>query len=332
MKELENLKDKKKGLIVHHWDTDGLASAALILNYLRQLNPQLDVNLEIPTIGNYFLTGAEIQRIKDGQYDFVVTADINFPPSTVEKIKEVCPEVLIFDHHHQEPIEGVFYYNKKYPGCSYLIDEYLGQAPTLLGVLGMVGDKEESIKEDTEFFSHIEKVIENEEITFEDMLMMRRYLDSLYIVEDYEGIETITKLLADDPKEIIRDVNLESNVQRIDQEVTHYLEADPKDLGDNIYEYQLDSEYNIISHTTRGLSRKFDDKIVVVFQPKKDIVNVYVRRTDLDVDLEKIVDFAREKNYSSGGKHEVTGIIVPRNDWEAFHEELINKLKEIQNA
>lgn len=329
MKELQNLKGKKKGLIIHHWDTDGLCSAAMLWKFLRDNDPATTITLMTPTISNYFLTDAEYAKIKDENYDYIITCDINFPPDIIKKLQEFCPEILIFDHHHQEPIEGVFYMNKKYPGCTYIIDEYLGTAPSLLGVMGMVGDKEEKIKDEAEFWPHVEVVLEKEGLTLNEMLMMRRYIDSLYIIEDYDNMDPTVELLADDPKEILNDPNLEKNVQRIDQEVTHYLESEPSDLGDNILEFNLDSEFNIISHTTRGLARKYPDKMVFVHQEKPDRVLVYCRRTDLDADMQKIIDFARAKEFSAGGKPEVAGIIAPKPRWEGFKGELVEELRKL---
>ncbi|MBU0731567.1 DHH family phosphoesterase [Patescibacteria group bacterium] len=329
MKELQDLKGKKKGLIIHHWDTDGLCSAAMLWKFLRDSDPDIDAVLMTPTISNYFLTDAEYAKIKGEEYDYIITCDINFPADVVEKLKEICPEILIFDHHHQKPIDGVFYVNKKYPGCSYIIDEYLGTAPSLLGVMGMVGDKEEGIQEDKEFYPYVEEVLKKEDLTLNELLIMRRYIDSLYIIEDYKNMDPTVELLADDPKEILNDENLANNVQRIDQEVTHYMEVEPKDLGDDILEFNLDSEFNILSHTTRGLAREYNDKIVFVHQEKPDRVLVYVRRTDLDKDMQKIIDFARAKDFSAGGKPEVVGIIVPKPRWAGFKEELIEELRKL---
>ena len=52
-----------KGVVIHHWDTDGLVSAALLRNYFRNTFPQKAVDLFMPTITNYYLT--------TDQYDYL---------------------------------------------------------------------------------------------------------------------------------------------------------------------------------------------------------------------------------------------------------------------
>jgi single-stranded DNA-specific DHH superfamily exonuclease len=61
--ELESVKNYEKGLIIHHWDTDGISSAALLLQYLRKEKNKLDIKNYTPPIGNYRLSDDEIEKI-----------------------------------------------------------------------------------------------------------------------------------------------------------------------------------------------------------------------------------------------------------------------------
>ena len=47
---LENLQGK--GLIIYHWDTDGICSARLLLKHLHDKN----IDNKTPELGNYYLT------------------------------------------------------------------------------------------------------------------------------------------------------------------------------------------------------------------------------------------------------------------------------------
>jgi len=53
LKDLEG-----KGLIIHHWDTDGICSAKLLIEYLK--DKQIDN--KTPVIGNYYLTDEELSK------------------------------------------------------------------------------------------------------------------------------------------------------------------------------------------------------------------------------------------------------------------------------
>ena len=141
MQELNQLKDTKKGLIVHHWDTDGLASAAMLLRFFEKLNANIKIELMTPTINNFYLQSEEYDVIKDQNFDFIITCDINFPEDVVFKLAEIKPgKVFVFDHHKQDPIKAVFYYNKPYPSCSLVLRDYLHLEFDMLSIIGDIGD------------------------------------------------------------------------------------------------------------------------------------------------------------------------------------------------
>ncbi|MCK5030661.1 MAG: single-stranded DNA-specific exonuclease, partial [Thermoplasmatales archaeon] len=54
-----------KGLLIHHWDTDGICSVRLLLEHLNDK----DITNRTPILGNYFLTEDELNEYS--KYDFV---------------------------------------------------------------------------------------------------------------------------------------------------------------------------------------------------------------------------------------------------------------------
>jgi len=80
MKELAQLEGK--GLLIHHWDTDGICSAKLMLNYL---GDKINTNIT-PTLGNYFLTDKELDACKG--FDFVIVVDMSLPEQNILTLAE----------------------------------------------------------------------------------------------------------------------------------------------------------------------------------------------------------------------------------------------------
>ena len=136
-----------KGLLIHHWDTDGICSVRLLLEHLSDKN----VVNKTPELGNYFLTKNELTEYSD--YDFVIVADMALPRENIHTLARKS-SVMIFDHHLQEEIKEVEHHNPiikgekpdKYPSASWIINTYLSNNVNLFALLGIVGDHERRIK------------------------------------------------------------------------------------------------------------------------------------------------------------------------------------------
>jgi single-stranded DNA-specific DHH superfamily exonuclease len=72
------------GLLIHHWDTDGICSARLLLE---KLTNKKIVNVT-PELGNYFLTEEELSAYT--AYDFIFVVDI------CRKIIKMNPTFSVF--------------------------------------------------------------------------------------------------------------------------------------------------------------------------------------------------------------------------------------------
>ena len=130
------------GLLIHHWDTDGICSARLLLENL----PKTVVN-RTPILGNYFLTEEEMTTY--ASYDFIMVVDMALPREHILRLTEKA-KVFIFDHHQQPLIDGVVHHNPiasgkdplLYPSASWIVNEFLGNSVNIFALLGVVGDHE----------------------------------------------------------------------------------------------------------------------------------------------------------------------------------------------
>ena len=185
-----------KGLLIHHWDTDGICSARLLLERLSDKN----IVNKIPEIGNYFLTEKELSDYSN--YDFVIVVDMALPEENILTLARNA-KVMIFDHHLQKEIKEVYHNNPivkgknpdEYPSASWIVNKYLGNDVNLFALLGVVGDYENKIKNNPSFYKKISNFCQETDLEFDDLLKMVYLLDSNYKLGDKEEVEKAPHLL-----------------------------------------------------------------------------------------------------------------------------------------
>lgn len=317
----------KRTLIIHHWDTDGICSTALLLNYLKGY-----IKNTTPEIGNYFLRYSEIEEYED--YESIVIADISIPREDVLKIKEKTnADIMIFDHHLQEEIKEVFHCNpilrgespEIYPSTSWVINDYLKNPVSLLSVLGAVGDAGEKIRENEFIF---QKIRENIDLRFEDLLKMTELIDSNYKINDRKGVENAVHYLLKNinhPERILENREWNKNLRKINVEIQKILEEPSLFEDDSLILKEFESDYSIISSIARNLAWNAKKTAIVINKGFfKDRDQIYVRG---DGCLDRILELARERGYSSGGKKEVVGIVLPKEESEKFLDKILEELR-----
>lgn len=327
----------KNGLLIFHWDTDGICSAAIIIKHFGK-----DIDLRIPYIGNYYLTAEEIAEISEQRYDFIIVADMAIPEeNTLQLKKESCAEIYIFDHHLQNIIEEVYHYNpismgepaENYPSNSWSLSKYLKREIDILSVLGAVGDNGIKLKNNREAFPKIEAFLENSNLSFDDLMIMVELIDSNYKVGNREMARNAVSFLKDNmssPGAILDNKDWIKNLGDIEKEMAEQCNKPVKQI-DGITIQEIDTKYNIISTLTRQLAWNSDSKVSIVVNRgyfDKD-GQVYIRAGSPDVMLKLVIDLAQNNGYSAGGKKEVAGIVLPKKDIDDFIIDVINILKEI---
>lgn len=317
----------KKLLLLYHWDTDGLACAALFMKHVETVSPATEIVLMHPTINNYFLLEHEYAFIRDAAPDVLLTTDINFPVDVIEKLESIVSRVFVFDHHSQTVgIQRPGVQDPSYPGCSMLVNDYLMQPLSLVSVLGMVGDQEERIQEDARFYPQVEEMMKQHQLTFEQVLRLTKLIDTAYIVGDTTGLEYGIQLLTSHPIAALTDARLLKNETAIRKELDRECAIPPQEVAPHVLFTPISSRMNLISEVTRTLSRAHPDALIVTMQKRTHDASVYVRRRNLSLDLGVIVDFARSRGYNAGGKPEVVGIVLPLEHADTFTKDLFELL------
>ena len=317
---------KGKGVLIHHWDTDGICSASLMLEHLKDKN----IVNKTPQLGNYYLTEEELDQYS--KFDFVIIVDMNLPEDNVLRLSKKA-NVLIFDHHLGREIKQVFHYNPvikgenpdEWPSASWIVNGFLGNSVNLLSILGVVGDQEEKIKKNKKFNEIINEFCQKNNLTFDELLKMVYLMDSSYKLGDKKTVEEAPHFLLKikSNEDIPKNPKWNKNFTKYNEELTKQLKT-PSDEIKGIILKKINTPYNIISTVTRRVAwDSGKDAIVINTGFFEDRDQIYVR---CKKNAEPMITRGKSLGYKCGGKKEVLGAIVPKEKTDSFVKEIIDFL------
>jgi len=316
-----------KGLLIHHWDTDGICSAKLILE---KLGDKIKTN-KTPQLGNYYLTDEELKNYS--KYDFVIVCDMNLPEEHINTIGKNA-KILIFDHHLGNENKKVFHHNPiikgenpdLYPSASWIVNDFLQNPVNLFAVLGVVGDHEQKIKNNKKYWQIIQDFCKENNLTFEDLHKMVYLLDTNYKIGDKESVEKAPHILLKngEPRNILDNKVWNENYDNLEKEMEKQINM-PNDEINGTLVKKINSKYNIISAITRKVAWSSGKNTVVInigFFDDRD--QIYLRSSK---NAEPMIMRGKELGFKCGGKKEVLGAIVPKDMTESFLGEILDFLK-----
>jgi len=318
---------KGKGLLIHHWDADGICSARLILKHISDK----DITNRTPTLGNYYLTEEELKNYSE--YDYVIVADMSLPEDNILKLAENA-KIMIFDHHLGKEIKQVFHHNPvikgknpdDYPSASWIVNDYLKNPVNLYAILGIIGDHEQKIKNNGKIYEIITEFCKENKTSFEELLKMVYLIDTNYKTGDKISVEEAPRTLLryDSPDDILYNKNWIENLKKIDSEIQTLL-SEPGENLDGIIFKRINTPYNIISTITRKIAWETGKNTLVLntgFFKDKD--QIYMRSQK---DASPMIQRGKDLGYKCGGKKEVLGAIIPKEKTEGFIKEIKTFLK-----
>lgn len=315
-----------KGLLIHHWDTDGICSAKLLLEHLSDKK----INNRTPELGNYYLTEKELEEYS--KYDFIIVVDMSLPEDNILRLAENA-RVLIFDHHLGREIKQVFHHNPvikgenpdEYPSASWIVNQHLRNPVNLFALLGIIGDHEQKIKNNQAFYQIITDFCNENNLVFDDMLKMVYLMDSNYKIGDKKAVEKAPQVLLgkSSAEIIINNTTWNENYKKLNEEINKLIRQ-PSDEINGALLKKIDTPYNIISTITRKVAWGSGKNTVVIntgFFSDKD--QVYVRSNK---NIEPMIKRGKDLGFKCGGKKEVLGAIVPKDKTNSFAEEIMEFL------
>ena len=317
-----------KGLLIHHWDTDGISAACLLL---KKLNDKDIVN-KTPHLGNYYLTEEEVDEYS--KYDFIFIIDMSLPEDNILRLAEKS-KVFIFDHHLGKEINEVFHNNPiikgenpdEYPSASWIVNDFLGNEINIYSLLGIVGDHEQKIKNNKKFYRIIKEFCKKQKLSFDDLLKICYLIDSNYKLGYKELVEKAPHVLLeyDSVDDILDNPIWNENYNNLNKEISKQLDSTGDEIEGIIFK-KIDTSYNIISTITRKIAWDSGKNTMVLntgFFKDKD--QLYVRSLK---NIESMIERGKSLGYKCGGKKEVLGVILPKEKTESFVTEILEFLKE----
>ena len=315
-------------LLIHHWDTDGICSASLILDHLRRE----DIVTWTPPLGTFYLSDEDIKMAQG--YPNVIICDMALPAENVQRIAEKS-SVTMIDHHHQDPIEGIVHINpvakgvsgEEYPSNTWVIKEHLDLPISLKIILGFVGDREQKIKDNPPFWDILKEFMARTGVEFDELLELVYRIDSSYKVGDRKSVIQAPHQLRkyNNKEDIMKNNEWKNNLIKLEEKLEKVLSEPPEEIN-GVQVKRLDTPYAIISQVTRRLAWGTGKDTVVVntgFFPDQD--QLYSRSNK--VDMHRLIEQAKKHGYNAGGKKDVIGSIIPKKDTEKFLSETIEYIK-----
>lgn len=329
---------KERVAVIHHWDADGVASAALVIEEVMRTAPGAHVLNRSPTIGRWALDGTEIAALDEWRPDLLVIVDLAIMDNDLDAILDGLQGVhaVMVDHHRAE-VPGhprLDYINPvafgepetEYPACSWVLRGLLGRGTDLLTVLGVFGDRGRVVAEEP-VWADLEPFLEDSGLTWDDMHRLVDLVDSSAKRVDRQAVDDAVGLLLAgwrEPEGLLAHEAWNEGAREVERAMNEQLEHGPeKEVGDVLVK-TIDTPYLVISTAARRLVFGRDNPVVVVVNMgySEDEAQVYVRRTS-DLDLAPLIPRMRDRGLSAGGKSEVLGVIAPKPDLEPVLEEIL---------
>ena len=315
-------------LIIHHWDTDGLCSGAMILEQLGERKAETWT----PPLGTFYLTSEHIEYARG--FDNVIICDMALPAGNVKAIAGSA-NVIMFDHHHQDPIDGITHINPvahgasgdDYPSNTWVMKEHLGLPLRFHVLLGFIGDREQKIKDNPPFWKRIQEYMTQNGVTFENLLELVYLIDSSYKVGDRDSVTEAPHLLREykTREDILGNGTWKANLENLEKKMDRVLSEPPEEV-DGVQLKRLDTPYAIISQVTRRLAWGTGRDTVVVNTGFFEDQDQLYSRSNI-VDYHDLITKAKAYGFNAGGKKDVIGAIIPKFETENFLEETIEYIK-----
>ncbi len=294
-------------LIVHHWDTDGIASAALLV---KALGLEEFTNMTAP-IGEFRFDERLWKAIEKADRLYVLDFNV---PSEVEKVR--IPTLFI-DHHTQPRIGNslVEQVNPSldggyYPSCSLVVSEYFNifNAWTALGVVGDVGEKAFEL-------GITNRLLKEEGLSQAEALRLVELIDSNYIAMEREAVEgAVAVLLEKGVRELLKYDPWVKKAEAIKGAIENALSSAEERNGFAFVEFE--SPFNIISKVARKLVWEFNYRGAVVLNRNfHGKAQAYFRISPKEaerIEMGKVIARLKELGTNSGGKREVVGCVCER--------------------
>ena len=307
------LKECGKAALIHHWDADGIFSAAIIK---KALNPE--VITAVPKIGDF---SAEAVPKLIGVTALGIV-DYGLQKDEVSKLMSEGSyrRVFVIDHH-ASGLKGNLVCNPiplgfsevNYPSTTWVIKELLlppergndlsVNLMAATGILGDLGLRYVTFPQK----GFIKSVVEKSGLTIASLLEAVELVDSCYRLLDSECVSKAVNIAFSEGIEgVLRSDFLLRKKELLNEElrkssssVREVLRRDPYIV------YELGSDLYITSYLGRKLAAENPDRVVVLYHRLKSLNKTYIYVRSQTKCLRKCIPLFRGEGLEVGGKDKV---------------------------
>ena len=317
-------------LLIHHWDTDGVSSAALISEFLSR-HGDYRIGYCVPEVGTYRINPGMNIEIPDKDYAAVFMADYSVPDRDMNELSRyVQAPLFVFDHHERREFSGpgITYLNpvsegekgRDWPSCSWVVKKKLGLGVSDLAVLGVAGDFAENfIRGATGNFPEISEYLNSKSRGFDEYVTAKDYVDAHFKLNDRAALENLAHVLLElkgDPGLIIRNQEWGEKVIMLRKEVDHFLNQPPDEILSGRLELRkISTNKSIISEISKKTAERTTHEYVMVIDYGffDETAQVCVRRSvHSDLPTAPFREIASSLGGKAGGKEEVSGMLIDK--------------------
>lgn len=351
---IENCDEDDRVKILHHWDMDGVASAAIISKILRSERGKEADDVSIPLERAYHLSEEETEKLHE--YDKLIVLDFNLKADELEKLNQFI-DVLVVDHHDFDRRPDISFVNPRefdadvYVPCSKIcldIAEEFGLEDEVRWIAGMGVIQDFGVDSCPELFEALNEDYEKylpEELTqrelaknceygrYASVLNIKPYRDSRHFSDlAYRALmksDDLMELEALEEYRQVYEVYLEMQ-DEFTEMVENYEEEREIDREKMVIFFEIDSEFNITSSISTNMSTKTPEWIHLVIQ-KDDEVNISARCQSGRVNLGELMEAslpakAVEEGAEAGGHRKAAGASMPVEYYQEFKQNFLEKV------
>lgn len=351
---IEEIGENEKVKILHHWDMDGVASAAIISKILREERGIEADDVSIPLERAYHLSDEEKDNLRE--FDKLIVLDFNLKADELEELNEFI-DVLVVDHHDFDRKPEVSFVNPRefeediYVPCSKIcldIASEFGIEDDVRWIAGMGVIQDFGVDSCPELFDALNEDYEKylpEELSqkelaknceygrYASVLNIKPYRDSRHFSDlAYQALmksDDLMELEALEEYRKVYEVYLEMQ-DEFTEMVENYEEEREIDRDKMVIFFEIDSEFNITSSISTNMSTKTPEWIHFVIQ-RDDEVNISARCQSGRVNLGELMEAslpekAVEEGAEAGGHRKAAGASMPEEYYEEFKQNFLDKV------
>lgn len=351
---LKNIGAEDRVLVVHHWDMDGSASAAIISKVLEEVRGREADKIVTPAGRVHTVGNSEEERLRNDDFTHLIVLDMNATRERIAELKDIGVDILIIDHHNIEgvPEEAVFVnprledpdaYVPASKLCNDIAKSFNMNLDWIAG-FGVIQDF--AVQGHEELFEQLRKEYERyfpEDLTQHTLAKNCRYgkYSSVLNIKPYNDTEHCARLAHNALVNAETLKHLEARpeyqelydyykrmYQEIERAVEHFDDEREVYEEEKLIFFQFTSSFHINSSIATRISLDEEDWIHIITNVNDGRANVSARCQSGRVDLGTLLRNALPKDVKgeAGGHRRAAGASLPADRMNEFKQNLLEQL------